>query len=174
MRWVLADTTRVRPGVHPDAWDGSALVLQPGVDILHRIEPLWRQISLVNETAPPEVATTRLISLFSRAVEIALPTLLADDGAVHDAERVTFLEVHLAAILDAIDRGVPVRGYFYWSLLDNFEWGYGYAKRFGIVRVDFDSLEARAVTVRDRDTMAQERVPLDEVHAYLAARLKGA
>ncbi|WP_448711796.1 helix-turn-helix transcriptional regulator [Microbacterium profundi] len=82
MRWVLADTTRVRPGVHPDAWDGSALVLQPGVDILHRIEPLWRQISLVNETAPPEVATTRLISLFSRAVEIALPTLLADDGAV--------------------------------------------------------------------------------------------
>ncbi|XKG42081.1 AraC family transcriptional regulator [Microbacterium marinum] len=82
MRWVLADTTRVRPGVHPDAWDGSALVLQPGVDILHRIEPLWRQISLVNETAPPEVATTRLISLFSPAVEIALPTLLADDGAV--------------------------------------------------------------------------------------------
>ncbi|CDK02003.1 hypothetical protein MIC448_980010 [Microbacterium sp. C448] len=60
--------------MHPDAWDGSALVLQPGVDILHRIEPLWRQISLVNETAPPEVATTRLISLFSRAVEIALPT----------------------------------------------------------------------------------------------------
>ncbi|WP_082071944.1 helix-turn-helix domain-containing protein [Microbacterium azadirachtae] len=84
MRWVLADTTRVRPGVHPDAWDGSALVLHPGVDILHRIEPLWRQISLVNETAPPEVATTRLISLFSRAVEIALPTLLAEDGAVPD------------------------------------------------------------------------------------------
>jgi glycyl-tRNA synthetase len=42
------------------------------------------------------------------------------------------------------------------------------------ITVDFDSLEDRAVTVRDRDTMAQERVPLDEVHAYLAARLKGA
>lgn len=84
MRWVLADASRARPGVHPDAWDGSALLLQPGLDILHRIEPLWRQISLVNETAPPEVATTRLISLFSRAVEIALPTLLADDSGEPD------------------------------------------------------------------------------------------
>lgn len=84
MRWVLADATRARPGVHPNAWDGSAFVMQPGVDVMHRIEPLWRQISLVNETAPPEVATTRLISLFSRAVEIALPTLLADGSAVPD------------------------------------------------------------------------------------------
>jgi|1115.fasta_scaffold01543_11 AraC family transcriptional regulator len=84
MRWVLADASRARPGVHPDAWDGSALLMQPGLDILHRIEPLWRQISLVNETAPPEVATTRLISLFSRAVEIALPTLLADDRGEPD------------------------------------------------------------------------------------------
>ncbi len=42
-------------------------------------------------------------------------------------------------MLDAIDQGVPVRGYFYWSLLDNFEWAWGYAKRFGIVRVDYDT-----------------------------------
>ena len=46
----------------------------------------------------------------------------------------------------AIEHGVDLRGYFLWSLLDNFEWGYGYAKRFGIVRVDFDSLER---TVKD-------------------------
>jgi len=71
----------------------------------------------------------------------AYDDVVADDGAVHDAERVTFLEVHLAAILDAIDRGVPVRGYFYWSLLDNFEWAWGYDKRFGIVRVDYDTQE---------------------------------
>ena len=44
------------------------------------------------------------------------------------------------------ERGVDLRGYFVWSLLDNFEWGYGYAKRFGIVRVDFDTLER---TVKD-------------------------
>jgi beta-glucosidase len=64
---------------------------------------------------------------------------VAPDGAIHDADRVSFLEVHLGAILDAIDRGVPVRGYFYWSLMDNFEWAWGYDKRFGIVRVDYDT-----------------------------------
>jgi beta-glucosidase len=63
------------------------------------------------------------------------------DGAVHDADRVAFLEQHLAAILDAIEGGVPVRGYFYWSLMDNFEWAWGYDKRFGIVRVDYDTQE---------------------------------
>ncbi len=63
----------------------------------------------------------------------------AADGAVHDAARVEFLRLHLDAILDAIDAGVPVHGYFYWSLLDNFEWAWGYAKRFGIVRVDYES-----------------------------------
>ena len=49
-------------------------------------------------------------------------------------------------MLDAIDAGVDVRGYFYWSLLDNFEWAWGYDKRFGIVRVDYDTQER---TVKD-------------------------
>ena len=60
---------------------------------------------------------------------------------VHDADRVEFLRGHLAAILDAAEAGVDVRGYFYWSLLDNFEWAWGYEKRFGIVRVDYDTQE---------------------------------
>ncbi len=58
---------------------------------------------------------------------------------MHDVDRVVFLRDHLAAILDAIDDGVPVGGYFYWSLMDNFEWAWGYQKRFGIVRVDYDT-----------------------------------
>jgi beta-galactosidase len=66
---------------------------------------------------------------------------VSPDGAVHDADRIDFLEMHLDAVADAIDKGVDVRGYFYWSLLDNFEWAWGYAKRFGIVRVDYDTLE---------------------------------
>ncbi len=66
---------------------------------------------------------------------------VAADGAVHDSDRVEFLERHLAAVGDAIAAGADVRGYFYWSLLDNFEWAWGYAKRFGIVRVDYDTLE---------------------------------
>jgi beta-glucosidase len=64
---------------------------------------------------------------------------VAEDGQVHDAERTTFLVDHLAAVLDAVDEGVPVHGYFYWSLMDNFEWAWGYTKRFGVVRVDYDT-----------------------------------
>jgi beta-glucosidase len=66
---------------------------------------------------------------------------VAADGAVHDAERTEFLRLHLAAILDAVEQGVNVYGYFYWSLMDNFEWAWGYHKRFGIVRVDYDTQE---------------------------------
>ena len=65
---------------------------------------------------------------------------------MRDVERTEFLTSHLAAILDAIDEGVDVRGYFYWSLLDNFEWAWGYEKRFGIVRVDYETQER---TVKD-------------------------
>ncbi|GAA1507418.1 beta-glucosidase [Agromyces terreus] len=66
---------------------------------------------------------------------------VADDGIVHDAERAEFLRGHLGAILDAVDEGVPVHGYFYWSLMDNYEWAWGYDKRFGIVRVDYETQE---------------------------------
>jgi beta-glucosidase len=61
------------------------------------------------------------------------------DGAVDDPERTEFVRAHVSAVLDAIERGVDVRGYFYWSLFDNYEWAWGYAKRFGIVHVDYDT-----------------------------------
>jgi beta-glucosidase len=60
---------------------------------------------------------------------------------VHDSRRVAYLRSHLDAASKAIQEGVPLRGYFAWSLLDNFEWAYGYAKRFGIVYVDYDTQE---------------------------------
>tara|TARA_R110002051_G_scaffold167627_1_gene238231 strand:- start:39 stop:1454 length:1416 start_codon:yes stop_codon:yes gene_type:complete len=59
------------------------------------------------------------------------------DGEVHDPERVDYLHRHFVAAHRAIERGVDLRGYLVWSLLDNFEWGYGYTKRFGIVHVDY-------------------------------------
>ncbi|NII68845.1 glycoside hydrolase family 1 protein [Microbacterium ulmi] len=71
----------------------------------------------------------------------AFDDVVAADGSVSDPERVDYLRRHLTAAHRAIEAGVDLRGYFVWSLLDNFEWGYGYAKRFGIVRVDFDTLE---------------------------------
>jgi beta-glucosidase len=71
----------------------------------------------------------------------AWPDAVAPDGAVHDADRTDFMASHLAAVQEAIAGGADVRGYFAWSLLDNFEWAYGYSQRFGIVWVDFDTQE---------------------------------
>ena len=64
---------------------------------------------------------------------------VAPDGTVHDLDRIRYLDGHLRAALQASEVGVDVRGYFVWSLLDNFEWSYGYSKRFGLVWVDFPS-----------------------------------
>lgn len=58
-------------------------------------------------------------------------------GAVHDTRRIEYLDAHLRACHDALAAGVDLRGYFVWSLMDNFEWAEGYAKRFGIVHVDY-------------------------------------
>jgi beta-glucosidase len=59
------------------------------------------------------------------------------DSKVEDPERVSYLERHLDAMFLAKERGVPIKGYFAWSLIDNFEWAYGYAKRFGLIYVDY-------------------------------------
>ncbi|MGZ8829052.1 MAG: GH1 family beta-glucosidase, partial [Thermoanaerobaculia bacterium] len=63
------------------------------------------------------------------------------NGRVDDPLRVEYLHLHLGAILRAIEGGADIRGYYAWSLLDNFEWALGYAKRFGIVHVDYATLE---------------------------------
>jgi len=61
------------------------------------------------------------------------------DGRVHDPERIAYLHGHLSAVRRAITDGADVRGYYLWSLLDNFEWAYGYDKRFGLVHVDYQT-----------------------------------
>ena len=63
------------------------------------------------------------------------------DGIVHDHDRIDYLAGHIGAVHDAIGQGVDVRGYYCWSLMDNFEWAWGLSKRFGLVRVDFDTSE---------------------------------
>jgi beta-glucosidase len=87
------------------------------------------------------------------------------DGACHDPRRVKYLDAHIRAVHAAIDEGVDVRGYFQWSLMDNFEWSHGYHKRFGMVHVDYDTL---ARTPKDsaywyRDVIARNGLEADEV-----------
>jgi beta-glucosidase len=76
----------------------------------------------------------------------AFDDVLGADGLVHDPLRIDFLASHLEAAGRAVAAGVPLRGYFAWSLMDNFEWAEGYARRFGIVHVDF---ETQVRTVKD-------------------------
>ncbi|MCP3100525.1 GH1 family beta-glucosidase [Myxococcus sp. K15C18031901] len=75
------------------------------------------------------------------------------DGRVRDTKRVHYLRTHLEASLEAIQQGVPLHGYFAWSLMDNFEWAWGYQKRFGMVYVDYAT---------------QKRIPKDSAHLYRA------
>jgi len=82
-------------------------------------------------------------------------------GAVHDVERIAYIDAHLRSVNAAIDSGVDVRGYFVWTLLDNFEWAWGLAKRYGVIHVDY-ATEAR--TLKDsalwyRDVIAGNGLP---------------
>jgi beta-glucosidase len=81
------------------------------------------------------------------------------NGHVEDPRRTAYIQSHLDAVAGAIAEGVPVAGYFVWSLLDNFEWSRGYSQRFGIVYVDFATLERVPKTSYGwyRDYIAQQR-----------------
>lgn len=66
---------------------------------------------------------------------------LTEDGQVHDENRLNYLKVHFASMRQAMADGVLLKGYFLWSMMDNFEWAHGYNKRFGIIYVDFETQE---------------------------------
>ncbi|GAA1536768.1 beta-glucosidase [Microbacterium ginsengiterrae] len=93
-----------------------------------------------------EYTAERGVTLYVTENGAAFDDVVDADGQVHDADRVAYVRAHLGAVLDAVDAGVDVRGFFYWSLMDNFEWAWGYDKRFGIVRVDYDTQKR---TVKD-------------------------
>ena len=81
------------------------------------------------------------------------------DGFVRDEERTAYLASHIAAVASARQAGADVRGYFAWSLMDNFEWSYGYDKRFGLVHVDYDTQvrTPKASALWYRDTIRRVR-----------------
>jgi beta-glucosidase len=77
---------------------------------------------------------------------IPVPDGLDFDGHVRDERRIRYLSDHISEVHRAMDDGVPVKGYFHWSLMDNFEWAHGYGQRFGLVYVDF---ETQKRTIKD-------------------------
>jgi beta-glucosidase len=88
----------------------------------------------------------RLLTRVARDYSGPLPLYVTENGmaaadSLDDTDRIAFIDGHIGAVRAAIDAGAPIAGSFVWSLLDNYEWAEGYAKRFGVVRVDFDSLE---------------------------------
>jgi beta-glucosidase len=91
-----------------------------------------------------EYAKPAGVTLYVTENGAAYTDSVAADGSVDDVERAEFLRLHLEAVADAVEAGVNVKGYFYWSLMDNFEWAWGYDKRFGLVRVDYET-QQRAV-----------------------------
>ena len=84
----------------------------------------------------------------------------AQDGRVYDTDRVTYLRSYLTQLRRATAEGVPVRGYFLWSLMDNFEWADGYTNRFGIHYVDY-ATQRRKLIDPDRAAKAVDAVLLD-------------
>lgn len=94
----------------------------------------------------------------------AFPDVVAEDGRVHDAQRVEYLRSHIEATVRAVQLGADVRGYYAWSLMDNFEWALGFAKGFGLVHVDYVTQRR---TLKDsgrwyRDLIASRRLDLDQ------------
>jgi beta-glucosidase len=106
--------------------------------------------SATGEPIAPDMLTELLVRLSEdyRGVPllvtengVALEDRISIDGQIHDPVRIDFLRRHFIAAHRAIAAGADLRGYFVWSFMDNFEWALGYRPRFGVVYVDFDTLE---------------------------------
>ncbi|MEY2672185.1 MAG: hypothetical protein RLZZ508_62 [Actinomycetota bacterium] len=90
-------------------------------------------VRIKNDYSPKEIFITENGSAWDDVVQA--------DGSINDVDRIEYLELHLEQMRKAISEGVPVKGYFAWSFMDNFEWTFGYEKRFGLVHVDYDTLK---------------------------------
>jgi beta-glucosidase len=91
----------------------------------------------------------------------ALPDQLTESGHVHDIKRIRFIHDHLVELRRAMRDGVSVRGYFVWSLMDNFEWAFGTSKRFGLIYVDFATQKRM---IKDSGYWYSRVVQRNEVH----------
>lgn len=135
---------RAGPDGHPVAVPPAAGT--PATDMGWEVYPDGLRRSLVRvhrDYAPPRIYITENGAAYDDPA--------GPDGRIRDARRIDYLRGHLLAARAALDEGVPLAGYFLWSLLDNWEWGYGFSKKFGLVAVD---------------PVDQRRVPKDSAQWY--------
>ncbi|HJQ02515.1 MAG TPA: family 1 glycosylhydrolase [Jatrophihabitans sp.] len=149
-RWV---NDPAGPGDRPTRW--------PGSDRAHSV-PLDVPRTGMGWPIQPAALTELLLRLHREYPDLPLAITengaafddeLGVDGLVHDADRIDYIRDHLAAVHAAIAAGADIRGYYLWSFMDNFEWAWGYGKRFGMVHVDYRTLvrtpKASALWFRD-------------------------
>jgi len=152
MTWVVASTERLAEArqagyVVPDGPNGAGSPAALGVAMVGRP---WLQRTATGWEVDPSGLTALLVRL--RDEYTPAPLYVTEngaafydyrgpEGAVHDPERVSYLREHIGAVGEAVRAGVDVRGYFVWSLMDNFEWAQGYSMRFGLTFVDYPTSE---------------------------------
>jgi beta-glucosidase len=113
--------------------------------IFELLTRIWKEYyHSANKGEQPLVSGMPEIMITENGVPI--PDGLDFDGRVCDERRIRYLRNHLYQVQRAIQAGIPVKGYFHWSLMDNFEWTLGYAPRFGLVYVDYETLKR---TIKD-------------------------
>jgi beta-glucosidase len=161
---------------------GAELPVRPGDLEATSTRLDWLGVNYYNDTivpAPPPGPRTAMgwpitpegmyDVLAMAAARTGLPLFVTENGAAYpdtpdgileDSDRIAYLDQHIGQVLRAADAGIDVRGYFLWSLLDNFEWAEGYTKRFGIVHVDYETQRRtpRASFGWYRDRIAQSRM----------------
>lgn len=128
----------------------SAQDVPPGCPIGFQYVPTWQQKTAMKWDIVPD-GLSRVLEFMCERWNIpdiyitengaAFSDVLTPDGRIQDSERIDYLRNHLAALRRSRANGVPVNGYFVWTMLDNFEWAHGYDKRFGLVAVDRSSGE---------------------------------
>ncbi|MDR1386230.1 MAG: beta-glucosidase [Propionibacteriaceae bacterium] len=149
LNYYSSSTVRHRPGAVPPTWSQARQQPWcgpwPGAETVEFLPPVG-PLTAMGWNQDPAGLTELLLATHRRWPQLELMVTengsafedqVAVDGTIHDPERVAYLAAHIEALGQALDAGAPVRGYFAWSLIDNFEWAHGYTKRFGLFGVDY-------------------------------------
>jgi beta-glucosidase len=154
-QFFVPATTPTPDDVGPYPFAGLVRAADPGPDAStmgwpvtpHGLREILLRIGFAYPSAPPLVVSENGAAFDDDPAALAAALSAGPEGAsgalIDDPARVAYLQAHLEAVADAVREGGDVRGYFAWSLLDNFEWAHGYTRRFGLVQVDFDTLQRR-------------------------------